>query len=97
MGYQVIKQPDGRYAIFSSYTDTWCESNADRDEVFDWFAERAKEESDRQMMRVMEAVDTDPRQAYYQFAMSFEEANAKSIAHGGGDLASKPGAPSGVA
>lgn len=91
MGYQVIKQPNGLYAIFSSYTDTWCESNADRQEIFDWFAERAKEDSDRAIKRVLDAVDADPRNAYYQFAMTFEEANAKSIEHGGGDLGARPG------
>ena len=88
MGYQIVQQPDGRYAIFSSFTDTWCESNADRDEVYDWFAERAKEDSDRQVKRIFDALDIG-KPAYYQFTMSFEEADAKSVEHGGASLIGK--------
>jgi len=86
MGQQVIRQPDGLYAIFSSITDTWIVYDADRQEIFDWYAERAKEDADRATLRILNAIEKDPREAYHQFAMTFEEANARSIEHDGEDL-----------
>ena len=89
MGHQIIKQPDGLYAVFSSFTDTWIIYDADRQEIFDYYAERAKEDADRNTKRILDRIEEDPRRAYYQFTMTFEEANAKSVEHGGEDLSSK--------
>ena len=84
MGYQVIRQPDGLLAIFSSYTDTWVVYDADPGEVVDYFAERAAKNARRDAERIVEHVmNGRAREAYYQFAMTFEEANAESGEHGG--------------
>ena len=88
MGYQVIKQPDGLLAIFSSYTDTWAVYDATGDEVVDWFAEQAAKSARRDAAGIVSAIQVGkPRQVYYQFAMTFDEANAKSGEHGGEVLA----------
>jgi hypothetical protein len=83
MGHQVIKQPDGLYAIFSSFSDTWIVYDAPRQEVIDYYAEKAAREARESTARLLDDVDENPRKAYCQFAMTFAEANAKSKAHGG--------------
>jgi hypothetical protein len=84
MGYQVIKQPDGLLAIFSSYTDTWAVYDATPEEVAEWFAGRAaataRSDAERIVGHVMAG---NAREVYCQFAMSYEEANADSREHGG--------------
>jgi hypothetical protein len=84
MGYQVIRQPDGLLAVFSSYVDCWAVYDATPDEVVDWFAEWAAKDARREARRVVDAVLAgEPREVYYQFAMTYEEANAMSGEHGG--------------
>ena len=83
MGHQVIKQPDGLYAIFSSVVDSWIVYDATRQDVIDYYVEQAEKDTREKVRRILDAVDDDPRKAYYQFAMTFAEANATSKAHGG--------------
>lgn len=45
MGHQVIRQPDGRYAIFSSFTDTWIVYDATRQDVIDYYVEKAAKDA----------------------------------------------------
>jgi len=89
MGQQIIRQPDGLYAIFSSVVDSWIVYDATRQDVIDYFAEQAAEDARRSAARILDLVDEDPRKAYYQFTMTFEEANTKSVKHGGEDLSGK--------
>jgi hypothetical protein len=83
MGHQVIKQPDGKYAIFSSFTDTWIVYDATRQDVIDYYAEKAAKDAREAAARLLDDVDENPRKAYFQFAMTFAEANAQSKASGG--------------
>lgn len=89
MGHQVIKQPDGLYAIFSSVVDSWIVYDATRQDVIDYYAGQAEKDTREKVTRILDSVDEDPRKAYYQFAMTFEEANALSVEHGGEDLSGK--------
>lgn len=77
MGRQVIKQPDGRLAIWSSNSDTWVVVDAEPEEVVDYFVQHAARDARRSAEATVAAVVEDrPRDVYYQFAMSFEEAEA---------------------
>jgi hypothetical protein len=85
MGYQIIRQdPDDLYAIFDSSTDTIILWDASADEVVDWFVEQ-------EVARVRERVTAivghvargEPRRAYFQFAMSWEDAQRKDREHDG--------------
>lgn len=89
MGHQIIKQPDGLYAIFSSFTDTWIVYDATRQDVIDYYAEKAAKDARESAGRTLDLIDENPRRAYYQFTMTFEEANAESVEHGGEDLSRK--------
>jgi hypothetical protein len=89
MYHQIIKQPDSLYAVFSTYSDTWILVNATREDLIGWYGARAQKEARDSTARLIDQVDEDPRSAYCQFAMTFEEANAGSVEHGGEDLSAK--------
>jgi hypothetical protein len=95
MGHQIIRQPDGLYAVFSTGTDTWIKADAAREDLIEWYAERAARDARKGTAELLDDVDEDPRKAYYQFAMTFEEANAESVEHGGEDLSGKMAAAGG--
>jgi hypothetical protein len=82
MGHQIIKQPDGLLAVFSSVTDSWILYDATPEELGDYYAERAAQRAREDLARTLEHVLADePRRAYHQFAMTFEEADALSDEH----------------
>jgi hypothetical protein len=89
MGHQVIKQPDGLYAVFSSVVDSWILYDCTRQDVIDYYVKQAAKDAKRNTARILDAIEEDPREAYYQFTMSFEEANRMSVEHGGEDLSAK--------
>lgn len=41
MGHQIIKQPDGRYLVWSTIVDDIVVYDADREEIIEWFVEGA--------------------------------------------------------
>jgi predicted GIY-YIG superfamily endonuclease len=76
MGQQIIKQPDGRLAVFSSVVDAFVVVDATPEEILDWRAEQAAEDARRATQRELDAVlADDPRRVYFQFARSWEEAS----------------------
>lgn len=84
MGQQIIRQPDGRYAVFSTETETIHVYDATEDELVEWFAERAAEharQSAREKIALVAAGET--RRAYAQFAMTWDEALTQDRDHGG--------------
>ncbi|MCZ4510419.1 hypothetical protein O3Q52_19945 [Streptomyces sp. ActVer] len=88
MGQQIIQQPDGKLVVFSSVTDTFIVVDATPEELVEWraeeAAERAREQTRRELDRVLAG---DSRAAYFQFALTWEEASAKDREHEG-DLGS---------
>lgn len=86
MGHQILKQPDGRLAVFSSFTDTFVLMDATEGEVVDWFAERAAERERERTRAVLGHVFAgNPRAAYFQFTLTWEEA-VQTNQKRGGDL-----------
>lgn len=84
MGQQIIKQPDGRLAVFSSVTDSFIVVDAAPDELVEWRAEEAAEKAREQTRRELEHVLADnPRAVYFQFAKTWEEAAEMDREHGG--------------
>lgn len=91
MGKQVIQQPDGLFAIFSSNSDTIHMYDATAEEIEEYFVERAEEEARRAVERArVEAREVlghlaagEPQKAYYQFAMTWDEALESDREHDG--------------
>lgn len=84
MGQQIIKQPDGYYAVFSSNTDTILVYDATVEEIEEWYVEREVRQF-RQRVRdtLRHVAANEPRKAYHQFAMTWEQALRKDREHGG--------------
>lgn len=76
----MILQPDGRLAVWSSYSDRWAVVDGSAEEVAGWFADRAAADARRDAGRVAELVLAgNAEEAYGRgFAMTFEEADAKA-------------------
>lgn len=84
MGQQIIQQPDGRLAVFSSVTDSFIVVDATPEEIIEWRVEEAAEKAREQTRRELDKVlSGNPRAAYFQFAMTWEEASAKDRENGG--------------
>jgi hypothetical protein len=78
MGWQVIKQPDGRFGVFSSIVDDWVAADCTADEAEELFAEemgRDMAQRLRDVRRKIALVDAgEARKAYHQFAMTYAQA-----------------------
>lgn len=81
MGNQVIRQPDGRFGIFSSIVDGWVLVDADEDDVVAWFAERAAKDTAAAALDLVQRVKRGEK-AYYQFTLTHAQAEERSLEHG---------------
>jgi hypothetical protein len=87
MGFQIVKQPDGRLAIFSSYVDQWVACDASDEEVILMFAEQAAESSRLSIGRSVAAILEGRERELPGFHYTIEELDARSLRHGGKTLA----------
>jgi hypothetical protein len=75
MGQQIIKQPDGRLAVFSTVVDAFIVVDATPQELLDWRAEEAAKEARRTTQRELDHVlGGEPERSYFQFTKTWEEA-----------------------
>lgn len=75
MGYQVIKQPDGKLAVWSSITEGWCACDLSAEDAVEFLVEIATGRARRSAHdAVAHIVADEPGTAYFQFAMSYDEA-----------------------
>lgn len=82
MGHQIIRQPDGLYAVFSSGTDRWLAWDLTREQYIERRVDEAAREARTDAAWLLDAMDGGEVYAGY----TFEEANAESAANGGKDL-----------
>lgn len=84
MGRQIVPQPDGKFMIFSTFTDTVVFWDATAEEVIEWFERDAAQEARREITQRIELlVEKGPRHVYAQFAMTFQQALKDDKSHGG--------------
>ena len=81
MGQQIIKQPDGKYALFSSVVNSFVMVDATREEMIGYFGNKAKKEAESVTAKVIVDLEAGKR-PYYQFTMSWEEASKKQKENG---------------
>jgi hypothetical protein len=78
VGRYLIKQPDGRLAIYSDGVDAWLQQDLTADEYVAYRIAQAAKEAERDArLRATEVLAAD-----YGIEMSFAEANATAKAHG---------------
>lgn len=84
MGNQIIRQPSGQFAIYSSVTSTIIMWDATAAEVVGWFADRAAQTARRDARRDLNHVKAgNARAAYFKFALTWEQARRADREHGG--------------
>ena len=72
---QIIKQPNGLYALFSSNVDNFTVYDATPEEIINiWLEEKTIEVTDK-VTSIVEALKRNEK-PYYQFTLSFDEALA---------------------
>jgi hypothetical protein len=73
MGHQIIKQPNGKYCIYSSIVDDIITFNATVEDIINERIEEAKKDIEKEVKGIVEKLNKgeDP---YYTFTISFEEA-----------------------
>lgn len=83
MGHQIVKQPNGKLAIYSDGVSGWLRSNMTVDDVAEYYAERAAKDARDSARKTAELVINDKaRKAYYQFTETFAACNAHAKASG---------------
>lgn len=87
MGQQIIQQPDGRYAVFSSITDTFVVWDATPEEIIEWRVEQATEKAREDTQRELEQIqDPTNSRPYFHFTMTWDEALELHREHGGEEI-----------
>jgi hypothetical protein len=77
MAHQIIRQPDGKLAVFSSVVDDWIFFDASPEELAEQYAAEAAAKAREHTLKTARAVlDGNARSVYYQFTMTYEEACA---------------------
>ena len=73
MGRQIIMQPNGKYAIWSSIVDNFILLDAEPEEIVEEFLSSAKQGIKFETDRIFKALNKGDR-PYYQFTKTWEEA-----------------------
>lgn len=80
---QIIKQPDGRYAIFSTVSDTFERLDCTVEEVVEFFVDRAIEDAVAATNRKLEEIERRPHRPYAQVTITWKQAVKMNAEHRG--------------
>ncbi len=73
MGYQIIKQPNGKFAVWSTIVDNFIMFDADAKEIIDDRIEKCTQDIIKEVTQTILELN-EGRKPYYQFAKSWKEA-----------------------
>lgn len=74
MGHQIIRQPDGRLAVWSTIVDDFIYRDMSAEQMIDVLVEDERGKIRKWVMEVCDLLDKGGK-PYHQFTMSWEEAN----------------------
>jgi hypothetical protein len=84
MGAQIIRQPDGLFAVFSGHSNTIVLADATEEDLLGYFGNLAIRAATRHVSRLLNQVKSGrPGEAFHQFALAWDEALAIDREHGG--------------
>jgi len=72
MGQQIIKQPNGKYCLFSSVVDNVTCYDMTKEEIIEVWTEKAKKDFEEKVNDILSKLDKGER-PYFQFTLSYEE------------------------
>jgi hypothetical protein len=76
MSQQIIKQPNGKYALFSQIVGDFVLIDADPQDIVDEWVKEYKIDMEKKVSEIVSALERGEK-PYYQFTMSFEKAVKK--------------------
>lgn len=72
MAHQIIKQPNGKYLVFSSIVDAVILYNYSEEDLVQHYLEVEEEKIRTNISKIIEKIENDEK-PYYQFTRTFEE------------------------
>jgi len=72
MGQQIIKQPNGKYCLFSSVVDNVTYYDMTKEEIVEVWTEKAKKDFEKKVNDIVSKLDKGEK-PYFQFTLSYEE------------------------
>lgn len=72
MARQIIKQPNGKYCIFSSIVDSVTLYDMDEQDIINEWAEESRIEIERNVKKIISDLN-EGKHPYYQFTKTFDE------------------------
>ncbi len=69
---QIIKQPNGKYCVFSTVVDNITDYDMSIDDIVDKWTKQYREEIIEKINSIVTKLENDEK-PYYQFTMSFDE------------------------
>jgi hypothetical protein len=76
MPQQIIKQPDGKYALWSTVVDSFILFDCTPQDIIDHWVEQERNEISRRVDGVVTSLEMGGK-PYYQFTMTFDECVAR--------------------
>ncbi len=73
MSHQIIKQPNGKYSIWSSIVDDFIMNNATPEEIIEYYIKRESEDIKERVNKTIDQLNNGEK-PYYNFTMKLEEA-----------------------
>jgi len=72
MGNQIIKQPNGKFCIFSTIVDSVTFYDMTEQDILDEFAEQSRIEIDKKVKEIIKTLKEGGK-PYYQFTNTYDE------------------------
>jgi hypothetical protein len=69
---QIIKQPNGKYCLFSNIVDSITHYDMSEEEIVEVYVEEVREEYKRKVKNVINQLEKEEK-PYHQFTMTFDE------------------------
>lgn len=73
MGRQIIKQPNGKYCIWSSMVDDVIWMHMEEEDIIDEWAKEARHEIEKKVKAAISSLNKGEK-PYHQFTKSFDDA-----------------------
>lgn len=72
MGRQIIKQPNGKFCVFSSIVDNIISYDMTEEDIINEFVAESREDIERRVKEIISQLNNNEK-PYYQFTYSYEE------------------------
>lgn len=72
MAYQIIKQPNGNFAVYSSVAEDFVMFNGSEQDLVEFYLVKAKREITEFVKNTVEALNSN-KTPYHQFTVSYED------------------------